>query len=77
MRKRMGPDRCVWGATAVTEKEAKRNKYGCKILSIVELDDLYLLSILFILLFEIKIDTFSEIILQRRASIRVVSMFGK
>lgn len=21
MRKRMGPDRCVWGATSVTEKE--------------------------------------------------------
>lgn len=33
----MGPDRCVWGATAVTEKEAKRNKYGYKVLSIVEL----------------------------------------
>lgn len=28
----MGPDRCVWGAKAVTEKEAKRNKYGSKII---------------------------------------------
>lgn len=52
----MGPDRCVWGAIAVTEKEAKRNKYGYKInIKYCWTWMIYtFLSILFIL-FEIKI----------------------
>lgn len=50
----MGPDRCVWSPTAVTGKEAKRNKYAYKILSIVELG-WSIPSCLFIL-FEIKVD---------------------
>lgn len=33
---RMGSERGMWGMTMKTEKEAKRNKFGCKILTVVE-----------------------------------------
>lgn len=32
----MGSERGMWGTTMKTEKGAKRNKFGCKILSVIE-----------------------------------------
>lgn len=53
--KRMGLERCMWGATTETERETKRNKCGCKMLSVFE-PECSLPSCLSCLLSEIKID---------------------
>lgn len=44
----MGSDGCMWGTTAVTEKEAERNKYGCKVLNVVEAGYLLVYLVYFI-----------------------------
>lgn len=63
----------MWGATTETERETKRNKCGCKMLSVFE-PECSLPSCLSCLLSEIKIGVF-EMLPQRRTS--VFSVFGK